>query len=401
MGQQISNRDWALGRHERHNGIVPHRNCRLRKGRNEAAHRIVEADLPFLYKRQDRHARNRLCLRGDTENRIGRHPPLGFFVTPPNGLLIDRLPVLQYQRHCTGDTTLVYVLLQHAVDACETFWREPDLRCACQRGRSPRPKPCRLAGSVALRTLVATKLARNWSPQQIAGWLTRTFPDDPCLHVSHETIYRSLFVQSRGVLKRELIGHLRRRPRIRRTRPGTRARHRRGGIPDAVSIRARPATVADRAVPGHWEGDLLTGGRHSYIATLVERQSRFVVLVRLANKETHTVVAALTTAVRALPAGFMASLTWDRGMELAAHHRFTVTTNVQVYFCDPQSPWQRGTNENTNGLLRQYFPKGTDLSSYTQADLDAVALQLNTRPRKTLGYATPADRLAATVASTG
>ena len=208
-------------------------------------------------------------------------------------------------------------------------------------------------------------------------------------------------MQSRGVLKRELIGHLRRRPRIRRTRPGTRARHRRGGIPDAVSIRARPATVADRAVPGHWEGDLLTGGRHSYIATLVERQSRFVVLVRLANKETHTVVAALTTAVRALPAGFMASLTWDRGMELAAHHRFTVTTNVQVYFCDPQSPWQRGTNENTNGLLRQYFPKGTDLSSYTQADLDAVALQLNTRPRKTLGYATPADRLAATVASTG
>ena len=267
--------------------------------------------------------------------------------------------------------------------------------------RARRPKPCRLAGSVALRTLVATKLARNWSPQQIAGWLTRTFPDDPCLHVSHETIYRSLFVQSRGVLKRELIGQLRRRPRIRRTRPGTRARHRRGEIPDAVSIRARPATVADRAVPGHWEGDLLTGGRHSYIATLVERQSRFVVLVRLANKETHTVVAALTTAVRALPAGFMASLTWDRGMELAAHHRFTVTTNVQVYFCDPQSPWQRGTNENTNGLLRQYFPKGTDLSPYTQADLDAVALQLNTRPRKTLGYATPADRLAATVASTG
>ena len=266
--------------------------------------------------------------------------------------------------------------------------------------RARRPQPCRLAGSVALRRLVAIKLARDWSPQQIAGWLTRTFPDDPCLHVSHETIYRSLYVQSRGVLKKELMAHLRRRHRVRRAHQATRARHRTRGIADAVSIRARPAEVADRAVPGHWEGDLLTGGPHSYIATLVERQSRCVLLVRLASKDTIAVVAALTTAVRALPAGLMASLTWDRGMELAAHRRFTVATHVQVYFCDPQSPWQRGTNENTNGLLRQYFPKGTDLSRYTQADLDEVALQLNTRPRKTLGYATPADRLAATVAST-
>ena len=227
--------------------------------------------------------------------------------------------------------------------------------------RPRRPKPCRLAQSPALRTLVALKLARNWSPQQIAGWLRETFPDDPCLHVSHETIYRSLFVQSRGVLKRELVAHLRRRHAIRRPQ----------------------------------------GARHSYIATLVERQSRFVLLVRLASKDTLTVVAALTRAVQTLPDGLMASLTWDRGTELAAHKAFTMATHVQVYFCDPQSPWQRGTNENTNGLLRQYFPKGTDLSPYTQADLDDVALQLNTRPRKTLGYATPADRLAATVASTG
>ena len=267
--------------------------------------------------------------------------------------------------------------------------------------RARRPKPCRLAGSPALRWVVATKLARKWSPQQIAGWLTDTFPDAPELHVSHETIYRSLFVQSRGVLKRELITYLRRRPRIRRARQVTTARHRNHGIPDAVSIRERPAAAADRAVPGHWEGDLLTGGRNSHIATLVERHSRFVVLVRLASKDTTTVVTALTTAVRTLPAGLMTSLTWDRGRELAAHKRFTVDTHVQVYFCDPQSPWQRGTNENTNGLLRQYFPKGTDLSRYSQAHLDDVALELNTRPRKTLGYKTPAARLADTVASTG
>ena len=256
------------------------------------------------------------------------------------------------------------------------------------------------AGAPALRWLVATKLARKWSPQQIAGWLTDTFPDAPELHVSHETIYRSLFVQSRGGLKRELITHLRRRPRIRRARQVTTARHRNHGIPDAISIRERPAEAADRAVPGHWEGDLLTGGRHSHIATLVERHSRFVVLVRLASKDTTTVVTALTTAVRTLPEGLMTSLTWDRGRELAAHKRFTVDTHVQVYFCDPQSPWQRGTNENTNGLLRQYFPKGTDLSRYSQRYLDAIARELNTRPRKTLGYRTPADILAETVAPT-
>ena len=266
--------------------------------------------------------------------------------------------------------------------------------------RAHRPKPCRLATSAPLRALVATKLATDWSPQQIAGWLKRTFPDHPHMRVSHETIYVSLFVQSRGVLKKALIAHLRRRRRMRRSKqagPGQQG----GGIIDAVSIRERPAEAADRAVPGHWEGDMLSGARNSHIATLVERQSRFVLLVRLPGKDTASVVEALSRAVRALPDGIMASLTWDRGSELAAHKKFTIATQVHVYFCDPQSPWQRGTNENTNGLLRQYFPRGTDLSTYTQEDLDAVAQRLNSRPRKTLGYVTPADRLAAAVASTG
>ena len=257
------------------------------------------------------------------------------------------------------------------------------------------------ATSAALRALVAAKLAADWSPQQIAGWLKQTFPDHPHLQVSHETIYVSLFVQSRGVLKKELFTHLRRRRRRRQARQATTAGQARGRIIDAVSIRERPAEAADRAGPGHWEGDLLSGARNSHIATLVERRSRFVLLVRLPGKDTVRVVRALSRAVRALPAGLMASLTWDRGGELAAHRTFTVATDVHVYFCDPQSPWQRGTNENTNGLLRQYFPRGTDLSTYTQADLDAVAQRLNSRPRKTLGYLTPADTLAATVASTG
>ena len=225
--------------------------------------------------------------------------------------------------------------------------------------RARRPKRCRLAQSHLLCTLVAKKLTLDWSPQQMSQWLRGTFPDDPELHVSHETIYRSLFVQSRGVLKRELIAHLRRRHRLRRAHPATRTRHRNHGIANAVSIRERPAEVADRAVPGHWEGDLLTGAHNSHIATLVERQTRFVQLVPVPNKETHTVVAALKTAVGALPEGLMVSLTLDRGSEFAAHRLFTVATNVNVYFCDPQSPWQRGSNENTNGLLRQYFPKGT------------------------------------------
>ena len=266
---------------------------------------------------------------------------------------------------------------------------------------SRRPKRCRLAMHPRLRTLVAGKLARHWSPQQIAGWLRHTFPSDPTRQVSHETIYRTLFVQSRGVLKRELLAHLRRRRTFRRSKHATTAGQHRGQIIDAISIRERPPEVEDRAVPGHWEGDLLTGARNSHIATLVERQSRYVILVRITGKDTQTVVRALTRRVRRLPQGLMASLTWDRGPELAAHRRFTIATQVQVYFCDPQSPWQRGSNENTNGLLRQYFPHGTDLSTYRQSQLDAVARQLNMRPRLTLGFRTPADKLADTVALTG
>jgi IS30 family transposase len=265
--------------------------------------------------------------------------------------------------------------------------------------RSRRPKRCRLATRPALRDAVASKLAVEWSPQQIAGWLRHAYPDNPEMHVSHETIYLSLFVQSRGVLKKTLVAHLRqrrnyRRPKAAAPRPG-------GHIVDAVSIRDRPATIEDRAVPGHWEGDLLAGGRNSYIATLVERRSRYVCLVRVSTKETQAVVRALTQHVRRLPDGLMTTLTWDRGLELAAHRTFSIATGVRVYFCDPQSPWQRGTNENTNGLLRQYFPKRTDLSIYSQQDLDAVALRLNTRPRKTLGYRTPAVTLAEVVAPTG
>ena len=269
-------------------------------------------------------------------------------------------------------------------------------RAAWARGR--RPKRCRLATHPALRAAVATKLAQKWSPQQIAGWLRRAYPDDPTMRVSHETIYLSLFVQSRGVLKKALQEQLRQRHTLRR--PRTAAPKTGGYIVGAVSIRERPASVEDRAVPGHWEGDLLVGARQSYVATLVERRSRYVCLVRVAGRATRTVVQALTEHVRRLPDGLMATLTWDRGLELAAHRTFSIATGVQVYFCDPYSPWQRGTNENTNGLLRQYLPKGTDLAGYTQAQLNAIARELNTRPRKTLSYRTPADILAETVAST-
>jgi IS30 family transposase len=221
------------------------------------------------------------------------------------------------------------------------------------------------------------------------------------MQVSHETIYRSLFIQSRGVLKRALLKELRRQHHFRHARASASVRPKRGQIVDAVSIRERPADTADRGLPGHWEGDLLEGARGTYIATLVERQSRYVLLVRLPNKETHTVVRAIARRIRRLPHGLMQSLTWDRGSELAAHRAFTVATDVQVYFCDPRSPWQRGTNENINGLFRQYLPKAAKLSVYSQAQLDAIALRLNTRPRLTLQYLTPADKLAEIVASMG
>ena len=272
-------------------------------------------------------------------------------------------------------------------------------RRAWQRAR--RPKPCRLAQCARLRRVVADKLAAQWSPEQIAGWLKSTYAGDATMQVSHETIYRSLFIQSRGVLKQALIQHLRRRRTMRRAQRARPANTGRIAIADGVSIRERPAEVADRAIPGHWEGDLLAGRSHSQIATLVERHSRYVLLIRVPSKETTTVVHALTRHVRRLPARLRASLTWDRGSELAAHQRFTVATDVRVYFCDPYSPWQRGSNENTNGLLRQYLPRTRDLSSVTQAELNRVARRLNERPRKTLGFQTPADRLAAIVASTG
>ena len=263
-----------------------------------------------------------------------------------------------------------------------------------------RPKACLLARNRDLQRIVAVKLKDDWSPQQIAGWLTDQYPGNPEMWVSHETIYRSLFVQARGALKKELIGHLRSKRRIRRSVHSTDRGIGRGAIADAVSIRHRPAEAEDRAVPGHWEGDLIEGSRGTYIATLVERRSRFVVLVKLSEKRTEAVVDALIKAVRKLPTVLRKSLTWDRGMELADHAKFTVATDVQVYFCDPYSPWQRGSNENTNGLLRQYYPKGKDLSAVSQAQLDAVARKLNTRPRETLQWKTPAHVLNTSVSTT-
>jgi IS30 family transposase len=267
--------------------------------------------------------------------------------------------------------------------------------------RATRPKRCRLAADDRLRRVVAERLQANWSPQQIARWLVMTFPTDPTMRVSHETIYRTLYVQARGALKKELIKHLRLRHVIRRSRGRAPLAQGRSKIVDAISIADRPASVDARAVPGHWEGDLLMGTHWSQVATLVERYSRFVLLVRLRHRDASSVAKVLSRRVRHLPAGLMKSLTWDRGMEMAQHHRFTIATDVQVYFCDPHSPWQRGSNENTNGLLRQYFPKGMDLTHVTQRQLDAVALNLNTRPRETLGWRTPAAVLSHTVAPTG
>ena len=263
-----------------------------------------------------------------------------------------------------------------------------------------RPKPCLLAIHEKLQEIVASKLMLDWSPEQVSGWLKTQYPHDESMRVSHETLYRSLFIQARGVLKKELVGHLRSKRRIRRSQHARVRGQSRGQIVEAISIRERPAEIEDRAVPGHWEGDLLSGSGNSHIVTLVERHSRFTTLIKVPSKDTAVVVAALTRHVRKLPAALRRSLTWDRGLEMAKHKDFTVATDVQVYFCDPQSPWQRGSNENTNGLLRQYFPKRTDLSGYSQAQLDQVSLRLNQRPRKTLGFETPASKLQASVAST-
>jgi IS30 family transposase len=246
---------------------------------------------------------------------------------------------------------------------------------------------------------VADKLQQLWSPDQIAGWLKCTYPDNEGNQVSHETIYRSLFIQARGALKKELLQHLRRKRAMRRSRHKSLKEAGLGQITNTVSIRERPASVEDRAVPGHWEGDLLAGSNNSYIATLVERHTRYVMLAKVPSKDTETVINTLIKQAHKLPRELYKSLTWDRGKEMADHQRFTLATDIKVYFCDPQSPWQRGSNENTNGLLRQYFPKGTDLSVHSQARLNAVARQLNERPRKTLGYQTPAERFNACVAS--
>jgi IS30 family transposase len=248
---------------------------------------------------------------------------------------------------------------------------------------------------------VARKLQLEWSPEQIAGWLKREHSGDEALQVSHETIYRSLFIQARGALKKELQQHLRSKRTIRRARAASSKGDNRGQIPEMISIRERPASVEDRAVPGHWEGDLIAGSHNTYIATLVERFTRYVMLAKVPSRDTETVINALIKQADKLPRELYKSLTWDRGKELTDHKRFSLATDIDVYFCDPKSPWQRGSNENTNGLLRQYFPKRTDLSVHSQAHLNKIARRLNGRPRKTLGYETPAERFSACVASTG
>jgi len=266
--------------------------------------------------------------------------------------------------------------------------------------RARRPKPAKLAAGTRLRQEVERRLGERWSPQQIAARLIRDYPNDPEMRVSHETIYRSLFVQARGALRKELTACLR-SGRTQR-RPHQRTHLNSGRLLNMVMISDRPADVADRAIPGHWEGDLIVGkGGHSAIGSLVERTSRYVVLLHLPHGRTaEHVRGALAKQLTKLPTQLRRTLTWDQGKEMAEHVQFSVDTDIQVYFCDPHSPWQRGSNENTNGLLRQYFPKRADLSAYSRADLDAVARQLNTRPRQTLGWMKPSEVFAGNVAST-
>lgn len=266
--------------------------------------------------------------------------------------------------------------------------------------RAKRPKACKLLLNRTLSLVVARKLKQSWSPQQIAGWLKRNYPDEQERTVSHETIYKTLYIQTRGALKKELAKCLRSNRVMRRSRHSTLKKQGLGGIVDAVSISERPASAEDRAIPGHWEGDLIVGSGKTFIATLVERHSRYVMLVKVNDNKTNTVINALIKQSTKLPKELYKSLTWDRGSEMAAHKDFTVATDIKVFLCDPQSPWQRGSNENTNRLLRQYFPKFTDLSAHSQAHLNKVARQLNERPRKTLDYETPAERFNACVAST-
>jgi len=276
-----------------------------------------------------------------------------------------------------------------AIDAEQAAWN-----------RAYRPKRCKLICNKTLSRIVAKKLQIQWSPQQISGWLKRVFPENEAYHVSHETIYKTLFIQARGALKKELLQHLRTKRVMRRSKHSSLKGQGLGKIKNAISISERPASVEDRAVPGHWEGDLIAGSKNSYIATLVERHTRYVMLAKVKDKTTESVISALIKQSKKLPDELYKSLTWDRGTELADHKRFTLETNIDVYFCDPRSPWQRGSNENTNRLLRQYFPKGTDLALHSQAKLNAVARRLNERPRETLEFETPAERFNACVAST-
>lgn len=277
-----------------------------------------------------------------------------------------------------------------AVEADDAAWK-----------RARRPKACVLQRNRRLCRRVAQGLRRQWSPEQISRRLVEDFQNDHSMRVSHETIYRTLFVQTRGALKKELLQHLRSGRKLRHSRKASTRGQGRGRIVDAVSIRERPAEVEDRAVPGHWEGDLISGKNNSHILTLVERQSRYVLLAKVPSKETKPVIKALSRKIRTLPKALRRSLTWDGGKEMANHKDFTIATDVQVYICDPHSPWQRGSNENTNGLLRQYFPKGTDLSVHSQAHLNFVASRLNGRPRETLNFRTPAEKLSEIVASIG
>ena len=259
--------------------------------------------------------------------------------------------------------------------------------------RAKRPKKSKLQSNIALNDIITDKLSNKWSPEQISGYLKRTYPTDTHMHISHESIYKTLYIQSRGHLKKELLKHLRTQRVMRQSKHFNTKGNARGGIIDAVSIHDRPKDVDERTIPGHWEGDLICGSNKSYVATLVERTSRFTMLVKLNGNDSTTVVSAITNKIIELPTQLKISLTWDRGMELAKHKKFTIDTEIKVYFCDPQSPWQRGTNENTNRLLRQYMPKKTDLSVYEQSDLDQIAKELNERPRKTLNFLSPADKL--------
>jgi transposase, IS30 family len=268
--------------------------------------------------------------------------------------------------------------------------------------RALRPKRAKLSQCRRLRGAVERKLEARWSPQQISSWLAETYPDDPEMQVSHETIYQSLFVQGRGSLRKELHSCLRTGRAMRRAKAYTKGAVGQGQLRNMVMISERPAEVADRAVPGHWEGDLIFGQKMTAIGTLVERHSRYVILLKLPNGHSAPAVRkVMTKRILTLPAQLRRSVTWDQGKEMAEHVQFTIDTGVQVYFCDPKSPWQRGSNENTNGLLRQYLPKKTDLSIHSQRQLDAIARSLNTRPRQTLGWMTPSKAFANAVAMTG